>query len=264
MGDNNLLLILLIVLVPVGIFFWWKKRKKNQSTGGVVQKRHEGNEVRDTIKKFLKSNGEIGKELVESYVVKRADPYVVNRALPKEEQEKQKKLIKERKEQEKQKKIECKKEGKTYKKEKPRELYVVLFVTRNSKTGVEDKPRAIECEVKNIKKGNSRKSPVEKKIITLGERNYEEESKWILPIKLAEENKIKKEYARQQKYKKLNFIKTIKDKKIKSIESDPEKLALYNEKQAQKEEKKLIKKQEKEKREKEKWEKKETVVKTKK
>lgn len=261
---NNLFLLLLIVLIPVGIWWWWKKKKNGPSGNGSVQKRREGDEVWKTIKDFLKSNNEKGKEVVESYVAKRPDPNVVDRSLPKDLQKKQKLEIQENKKLEKQKKKELKKEGKTFHKEKPRELYVVLFVTRTSKSNVEDKPRAIECEVKNIRVANGKKGQTEKKIIILGERDYETESKWILPIKTAEENKIKKEYAKQQKYKKLNIFKTIKEKKIKNLEKNPEKLEIYNQKLKEKEEKKLIKKQEKEKREKAKWEKKEIVVKTKK
>ncbi|RXY97369.1 hypothetical protein D8X55_00355 [Malacoplasma penetrans] len=263
--NNNFFMLLLIIVIPIGIWWWWKKRKNGPSNnGGAIQKRREGDEVWKTIKDFLKSNNEKGKEIVESYVAKRPDPNVVDRTLPKDLQKKQKLEIKENKKLEQEKKKELKKEGKTYQKEKPKELYVVLFVTRTSKNNTEDKPRAIECEVKNVRVPNGKKNQTEKKIVILGERDYETESKWILPIKTAEENKIKKEYAKQQKFKKLNIIKTVKDKKIKNLEKDPEKLEIYNQKLKEKEDKKLLKQQEKEKREKAKWEKKEIVVKTKK
>lgn len=263
-GSSSLLFILLLLVVPIGFFWWWKKKKNGSSSGGSMQKRHEGDEVWKTLKDFLKSKNEKGKEIVESYVAKRPDPNVINRSLPKDQQKKQKLEIKENEKQEKIKKKQLKSEGKKYVKEKPRELYVVLFVTKSSRDNVEDKPRAIECEVKNVRVANGKKGQTEKKIIILGERDYETESKWILPIKTAEEEKIKKDYAKQQKYKKLNFVKTIKDKKIKELEKDPEKLAIYNQKQAIKEEKKIVKKEEKNKKEKAKWEKKEVVVKTKK
>lgn len=263
-GNSSLLFILLLVLVPIGFFWWWKKRKNGSSSSGSIQKRHEGDEVWKTLKDFLKSQNEKGKEIVESYVAKRPEPHVVNRALSKEEQKKQKLEIKEYQKQEKIKKKQLKSEGKKYTKEKPRELYVVLFVTKSSKTNVEDKPRAIECEVKNVRVSGGKKGQTEKKIIILGERDYTTESKWILPIKTAEEDKIKKEYAKQQKYKKLNFVKTLKNKKLSELEKDPEKLAAYNEKIKQKEEKKISKQEQKEKKEKAKWEKKEVIVKTKK
>lgn len=254
---------LFILIIPIGFIVWWVKKKKNGSSSGVghVKKRHEGDEVWKTIKDFLKSNDEKGKEVVESYVAKRPDPYVINRSLPKAEQKLQKIEIEKRKKEEKEKRLELKKQGKKYTKEKPRELYVVLFVTRNPKTKIEDKPRAIECEVKNVKVAGSRsKKDLEKKIIILGERNYEEESKWILPIKIAEETRIKKEYDKQQKINKLNPIKAIAKKRQEAISKDPKKLEQHNKKIEEKERKK----QEKIDREKAKWEKKEIVVKTKK
>nr|WP_229502900.1 DUF5385 family protein [Malacoplasma iowae] len=87
--------------------------------------------------------------------------------------------------------------------EKERELYVVLFTTRNAKTLKVDKPRAIECEVKYVKINRKEN---ERKIIILGERNYKEEAEWILPIKEAEEAKLKKELERQEKRKQRNII----------------------------------------------------------
>lgn len=259
--NNNLFLIILIIL-PIGFMIWWMKKKKSGgSTGGQIKKRHEGDEVWKTIKDFLKSNDEKGKEVVESYVAKRPDPNVINRSLPKAEQKAQKLEIKKRREEEKAKAKQLKKEGKKVPKEKPRELYVVLFVTRNTKTKVEDKPRAIECEVKNVRvPGSKSKKDIEKKIIILGERDYKKESAWILPIKTAEETRIKKEYEKQQKIKKINPINVINNKRKEKIEKDPVKLEKYNEKLRKKEEKKNQRLE----KEKAKWEKKETVVKTKK
>lgn len=259
---NNSLFLIILIILPIGFMIWWMKKKKNgSSTGGQIKKRHEGDEVWKTIKDFLKMNEEKGKEVVESYVAKRPDPNVINRSLPKAEQKQQKIEIKKRKEQEKLKAKELKKEGKKLHKEKPRELYVVLFVTRNPKTKIEDKPRAIECEVKNVRvAGSKSKKDIEKKIIILGERDYEKESAWILPIKNAEETRIKKEYEKQQKIRKINPINVINKKRKEAIEKDPKKLEKHNQKLLKKEEKKN-KKLEKEKA---KWEKKETVVKTKK
>lgn len=253
---------LLIIILPIGLLLWWMKKKKDGTSGvGQIKKRHEGDEVWKTIKDFLKSNDEKGKEIVESYVAKRPDPFAINKSLPKEEQKKQKIEIEKLKKEEKEKKLKLKKEGKKYIKDKPRELYVVLFVTRNPKTKVEDKARAIECEVKNVRRqGSTSKKDFEKKIIILGERNYEKESEWILPIKNAEEIKIKKEYEKQQKRKKNNPINIIKNKRKESIEKDPVKLEKYNKKMELKQQKKL----EKEIREKAKWDKKEKVAKVKK
>lgn len=252
---------IIIFILPIGLLFWWMKKKKNQDFSSVPKKRHEGDEVWNTIKDFLKSNNEKGKEVVESYVAKRPDPNTINRLLPKEEQKIQKKEIDKRKKEEKLKNKELKKEGKKIPKEPNRELYVVLFVTRDTKTKQEDKPRAIECEVKNVRvAGSKSKKDIEKKIIILGERDYEKESEWILPIKKSEEQKIKKEHDKQQKRKKYNFISKLKKSRMEKIESNP----LKKEKYLQKMEKKSNKKNAKLEKEKAKWEKKETVVKTKK
>lgn len=251
-----------IIILPIGFLIWWMKKKKSGGqTANQMQKRHEGDEVWKTIKDFLKSKDEKGKEIVESYVAKRPDPNVINRSLPKAEQKAQKLEIQKRKKEEKAKIKELKKQGKKYTKEKAKELYVVLFVTRNPKTKVEEAPRAIECEVKNVRReGSKSKKDFEKKIIILGERDYATESAWILPIKNAEENRIKKELEKQQKIRKANPINIINKKRREAIEKNPVKLEKYNKKMTEKEAKKLQKKE----REKAKWEKKETVVKTKK
>ncbi|MCF0217553.1 MAG: DUF5385 family protein [Malacoplasma sp.] len=266
MGNSSFFLLILIILVPVGIWWWIKKRKEGPSTGsGSAIKRHDGDEVWRTIKDFLKSNNEKGKDIVESYVAKRPSPDVINRALSKEDQKKQKLEIKARKNEEKRLKNECKKAGKPYIKEKEKELYVVLFSTKNAKTGKVDKPRAIECQVINVNKSGKKSSKnAEKRIITLGEVDYETEAKWILPIKDAEIAKLKKSEQRQQKYDKLNIFKTYKAKRLKAIEADEARYKQYSAKLEAKEAKKQVKKEAKERREKEKWEKKETVVKVKK
>lgn len=253
-GNLNFMWILLIVGVVIAGFYFWKKKKNGSSGGTEIKKRHEGDEVWKAIKDFLKMNDEKGKEIVETYVAKRPNPDVINRTLSKEEQKKQKEEIKLRKQEEKKQEKEDRANGKKPKKNPPKELYVILFVTRSTKTKQDDPPRAIECEVKNIPKG---RKETERKIIINGEKDYKVESEWILPIKKAEEDKIRKEYESQQKWKKMNPFK----KHGKSNEAiDPDKLEKLKEKELKKEEKR----QEKIKKEKEKWEKKETVVKTKK
>lgn len=262
MPQNNFFLIIIFIL-PLGFMIWWMKKRKDKSSqmgSGYAKKRHEGDEVWKTIKDYLKTQNEKGKEIIETYVAKRPDPNYINRSLPKNEQKAQKLEIQKRKKQEKEQIKQLKKEGKKYIKEKTKELYVVLFVTRNPKTLEQDKPRAIECEVKNVRIPGAKKGNTEKKIIILGERDYEVESKWILPIKSAEEQKIKKEYEKQEKFNKYNPIKIILNKRKESIEKNPEKKAKLEKKIEEKERKKIEKKE----RENKKWEKKETVVKTKK
>ncbi|MBD5445843.1 MAG: DUF5385 family protein [Mycoplasma sp.] len=248
--------IILVVALVGGIFYFIKKKKKGTTTGGEIRKRHDGDEVWKAVKDFLRSNNEKGKEIVETYVAKRPNPDFINRSLPKEEQKKQKIEIKNRKKEEKQRIKEDKAIGKKQKKEVSRELYVILFVTRNAKTREEDKPRAIECEVKNIPTG---KRQTERKILINGEKDYKTESEWILPIKQAEEKKARKEYESKQRWNKFNPFRKKNGSNVEK-ELTPDQI----EKIRIKEEKKEAKLKEKMKREKEKWEKKETVVKSKK
>lgn len=211
-GQNSSpLFVLLLLVVPIGLFFYFMKKKKSKDANKGPTTRHEGDEVWKTVKDFLKNNGDVGKEVVETYVAKRPDENIIDRSLSKEQQRKQKEEIKKRKIELKEKNKQLKKEGKLPKIEKNRELYVVLFTTRNSKTKKTDKPRAIECEVKMIKKN---KYDTERKIVILGERNYKKESEWILPIKEAEEAKFKKEIERREKKaKRLREKKEKKNKK---------------------------------------------------
>lgn len=208
----NLFFLVILLVIPVGLFFYIKKKKKDKENE-IPKGRHEGDEVWKTVKDFLKNNGEIGKEIIETYVAKRPDENIVDKTLPKEKQLEQKKEIKLRKLKLKEENKKLKAEGKLAKQEKQRDLYVVLFRARNSKTNIEDVPRVIECEVKMIKKG---KYETERKILTLGERDYEVESKWILPIKEAEELKYKKELEKQEKIRKKRDEKIQKKKQKKS------------------------------------------------
>lgn len=256
---NISFILILFVIIAIAAIFFMKKKKNSFNNGGEVIKRRAGDEVWSTIKRFLRENSELGKEIVESYVAKRPDPTVINRMLPKNEQKLQKIAIKKQKKEEKQKAAEAKKQKIPYVKPKNREIYVVLFVTKNPKTNIEDKPRAIECEVKNVKVAGKKKN-FEKKIEILGEKDYETESKWILPIKAAEEKQIIKEQKRSKVFKKLNLWNMYQTKKMEKLKKDEHKFAAYNKKQE-------LKKQKKEKKiqkEHSKWAKKEKIVSTKK
>lgn len=211
----------LIFIIAIGglIFYFFYKKKKNNEQGSIPQQRHEGDEVWKTIKDFLRDNNEKGKQIVDTYVAKRPNPDVIDKTLSKEQQKLQKAEIEKRKKEKKLENKKLKAEGKKPKAEKERELYVVLFTTRNGKTLAVDNPRAIECEVKHVRidKKNS-----ERKIVILGERNYEEEAKWILPLKEAEEAKLKKELERREKRSNLNPIKKL-NSKVKNNKKDKSK-----------------------------------------
>lgn len=210
-GSSNMLFMLILLVVPGFLIFYFIKKKKDKDAD-IPKKRHDGDEVWKTVKDFLKSNNELGKEIIETYVAKRPDENTVDKSLPKNEQKIQKEEIKKRNQQIKEENKALKKQGKLPKQIKQRELYVVLFTTRNAKTLEQDPPRALECEVKMIKKN---KHDTERTISINGLKNYEIESKWILPIKEAEEARIKKELERQEKKQKKKKDKTKKDKEKK-------------------------------------------------
>lgn len=211
---NSSFFSIIILIVPIVlIFLYIKKKKKGNSDQGAFKKRRDGDEVWKTIKDFLKSKNEMGKEVVESYVAKRPSLSNIDKSLSKDDQKRIKKELKdiEKKVKEEEKKI--KKSGKKIKQKKEKEIYVVLFVTRNAKhinkdknlsidkissidnAIINDPPRAIECEVTTIKIS---KKETERKIKVLREVPYEVEAKWILPIKQAEESKLKKEQSKKK------------------------------------------------------------------
>ncbi|WP_412032218.1 DUF5385 family protein [Malacoplasma muris] len=213
-GSNNLLFLIILIFIPAIAIFYFYKKKKDKDNQPTQTKSEKQGEVWKTVKDFLKSKNESGKEIVETYVVKRPDENIVNKSLPKEKQKEQKEAIKKRNQALKEENKRLKAEGKLPKQIKQKELYVVLFTTRNPKTKKEDKPRVIECEVKMIKKN---KYDTERVIVINGEKDYKTEAEWILPIKEAEEAKmkaaIKKEKKREEKRKEKTSKKVEKQKK---------------------------------------------------
>ncbi len=190
MQNNFLLIILLVIVAAVGIPWWLKKRKQKQSTQA-ISTRHDKDEVWKTIKQYLKDSGDYGKEIVDSYVAKRNPIDYINPNLPTCVKKNKKYINKIRSKQI----AAAKKDAKAnntipkFVQEKPRDLYVVCFLTRSIKTGVYDQPRAIECEVVNTKIS---KKEWERKILINGALNYDREMEWIAPIRAAEEAKTKK------------------------------------------------------------------------
>ncbi|GHU49514.1 hypothetical protein FACS189459_1240 [Bacilli bacterium] len=119
-------------------------------------------------------NGEYGVEISDSYVVKRQHENYIDSKLSKEEKQKKKIEIKERRQHKKQQDKENKKAGKPAIYNKVRDLYVVVFSTKNSKNNTVNPPRCIECEVVNTQVS---KKDFSRSIHILGERNYEQEMK---------------------------------------------------------------------------------------
>jgi hypothetical protein len=96
-------------------------------------------------------------------------------------------------------------------------LYVVCFTTKQTKTNVIDKPRAIECEVINTR---INKKEYDRKIIINGLLDYDKEMEWIAPIKFAETTKNAKSVKQQQKneQRKQNRVNKQKAKAKRKVE----------------------------------------------
>lgn len=204
-GNNSNFLMILIIIIPIVLivfYFIRKKRKQNGDTGVNNQSKEDTNEVWRTIKKFLRNKQERGKEVIDSYAIKRPEPH--NLAQMTKEQKVEYKIearrIKNLKTADPQQyKIEMERIKKE-KRLKPKDLYVVLFTTKNAKTLVVDEPRAIECEVKMVKIS---KKESRREIEIVRELNYQEELRWIQPIKSKDDEayakKVEAERKKQQK-----------------------------------------------------------------
>lgn len=220
-GNSNYLFILILIGLPIIlIFVWIRKKKKGTYESNTIKKRRDGDEVWKTIKDYLKSKNEFGKEIVESYVAKRPNLKAIDKSLPKEEQKRLRDELKKIEKSNKEKEKKVKKSGKKSKQKKEKEIYVVLFVSRNPKNLQEDPPRAIECEVTNIRIS---KKENERKIRVVKDCDYLTESKWILPIKEAEEAKLRKEASKKKNKKSKpnnNKNKQKKDKKDKWMKKE--------------------------------------------
>ena len=196
---GSLMPIILLLVVGIAIYAWYKKRKENKNANPFLSSRKNKDEVWKTIKQFLRDNGEQGKEIVDSYVVKRShedqiDPngsyqYKKNKNF----EVKLRKLQRDR--------INKKNAAQNKSKIKPpkaRDLFVVVFTTKDSKTGELDAPRCFECEVINTKIS---KKEYDRKIVINSVCDYEKEMEWIAPVKAAEQAKaeaMEKRIAKQK------------------------------------------------------------------
>ncbi|MDE6473287.1 MAG: DUF5385 domain-containing protein, partial [Ureaplasma sp.] len=183
------------------------KKKKNGGNYQKKQRREEKDEVWATVKKYLKQNNEMGKEVIDTFTVKRPNPYDLT-SMTKEQKIEYKLKQKQLKELKNSNFEQYKKElaiDKINRRKKPKELYVVIFVTRDAKTGVEDEPRAIECEIV-MKKIDAKRS--QRTIQINGLVDYEKEMKWIKPIKDKQDkiylDRIKREQQRKAKLEAKN------------------------------------------------------------
>ena len=204
--------ILLIVIVGIAVYAWYKKRKANREANPFLSSRKNKDEVWKTIKQFLRDNNESGKEILDSYVCKRDHVDVVRpngSNLYKKNKNYELKIRKwQRKKLNKDRKTQGKKELKSA---KARDLFVVVFQTRDSKTGLKDAPRCFECEVINTKIS---KKEYDRKIVINKELDYDTEMEWIAPVRIAEaaknaamEKRMAKQKAAEEKKQKRRLMK---------------------------------------------------------
>jgi hypothetical protein len=146
--NQSFILVLLLIVAAIGIPIYLKKRK-NKATNQVISNRHNKDEVWKTIKQYLKDSNEYGKEIIDSYVAKRNDIDFINPNQAKINKKNKREEIKIRKWQFQQEKRANPQVKLLH--PKPRDLYVVCFVTKDTHSSLIDQPRAIECEVINKK-----------------------------------------------------------------------------------------------------------------
>ena len=183
------------------------KKKKSGGNYQKKQRKEERDEVWATVKKYLKQTDEMGKEVIDTFTVKRPNPYDLN-SMTKEQKIEYKLEQKRLKELKNTNLEQYKKElaiDKINRRKKQKELYVVIFTTRDTKTGIEDAPRGIECEIV-MKKIDAKRS--QRTIEIRGLVDYEKEMKWIKPIKDKQDkvylDRIRREQARKAKIEAKN------------------------------------------------------------
>jgi hypothetical protein len=188
-----------------------KKKKAKEAAASLVSQRHDKDEVWKSIKQFLKNNDEYGHEIADSFVVKKN---VIDYINPKLSHYRKSELNTERKIRT---LLTFKGDKKNKKAEPFRDLYLVFFTTRDTKLNKLHNSRCIECEVLTIPVS---KKETEKKIVILGEKNYEKEIQWVAPLKEAEEKrnfKTPKQELKEKKYREK--LQKKQEKKIQKIKN---------------------------------------------
>ncbi len=197
-GSNNNLFLLLLILIPIIIIVVMVMRKRKKSDG---VSRYEGRAVKDevwrTLKRFLKDNGEVGQEIIDSYVVKVPNPYDKSKMTPQQKVdfEAQQARLKELKKTD---KAAYKIEHKAYKKALSRvpEEYMIWFISRDTKSGAVADPRIILCRIEY--KRTDRKNR-ERMINIIGLQEYDKQMEWIKPIKDKDDRLFEKQQQARDK-----------------------------------------------------------------
>lgn len=197
------------------------KKQKNNKTNFFLSNHKNKDDVWKTIKQFLKRNGEKGKEIVDSYVVKRNHIDMIDPTLSNHEKQNKRAEIRIRKFKFKTLKLFAKKNNIPF--EAPKihlNRYVIVFITKNIKTNFIDDPRCIEIEVVSNKVS---KNKYENEIIINSELDYNNEIQWISPYRESEKikyekimlkNKIMREKHEKLRKKEINKQRLKRDKKI--------------------------------------------------
>lgn len=196
------------------------KKQKNNKTNFFLSNHKNKDDVWKTIKQFLKRNGEKGKEIVDSYVVKRNHIDMIDPTLSNHEKQNKRAEIRIRKFKFKTLKLFAKKNNIPF--EAPKNhlnRYVIVFITKNIKTNFIDDPRCIEIEVVSNKVS---KNKYENEIIINSELDYNNEIQWISPYRESEKikyekimlkNKIMREKHEKLRKKEINKQRLKRDKK---------------------------------------------------
>lgn len=199
--------IILLMIIPIGIFMYMKNKKKKQREGNGTtgNRKSRKDEVWSIVKKFLKEQNEVGKEIVQLFPAKKkdeTDTSIMNKQEKKEFKVKEKE-IKLLKKTDHSKYKAIKKAKKDAIKNKQPEIWFLYFQTWNSKSKIIDEPRILEVEVKYIK---INKKKTDRKVFVKGLADFEKEMKWISPLKDKEDQVIEKQ-------KKINDNKVSKKNK---------------------------------------------------
>ena len=182
------------------------KKQKNNKTNFFLSNHKNKDDVWKTIKQFLKRNGEKGKEIVDSYVIKKNHIDMIDPTLSNHEKQNKRAEIRIRKLKIKTLKLLAKKNNIPF--ESPKihlNRYVIVFITKNIKTNFIDDPRCIEIEVVSNKVS---KNKYENEIIINSELDYNNEIQWISPYRESEKIKYEKIMLKnkimREKYEKLH------------------------------------------------------------
>ena len=186
---NNTFIFLLFFVFLLIMFFSIKKQKKDK-TNIFLSNHKNKDEVWRTIKQFLKKNNEKGKEIIDSYVVKRNHIDMIDPTLSNHEKENKRAEIRIRKFRIKTLRLLAKKNNIQFTEPKIHlNRYVIVFVTKNIKTNLIDNPRCIEIEVVSNKIS---KNKYENEIIINSELNYNNEIQWLSPYRESEKIRYEK------------------------------------------------------------------------